>query len=271
MSYYNHVRKLQAGGKAGRRDPAAAAIHDRFDLFATEEKKEAPVNMKLLPGGIPKIIRTPTIAPAFQTVSRRPANMPIVAPSPAAVNPVTVTPVVPVIPAAPVVTTTSAAVTKPAAVKRQVTSTSTRTPEKANSTAGKIKFIQRSLGVKADGMWGPKTQAAFEKMKATQESLGLTGKEVDGIRGTKTREALNKRDNEASALIQSIKASDTNDRSNETILNPVKSMTNRESRQEGRRVRRILREEERELRRNARRENADFAFKQGGILYSKRK
>lgn len=268
MSYYNHVRKLQTGGKAGRRDPAAAAIHDRFDLFATEEKKEAPVNMKLLPGGIPKIIRTPTIAPAFQNVSRRPANMPIVAPLPAAVSPVTVTPVVPV---APVATTTSATVTKPAAVKRQVTSTSTRTPEKANSTAGKIKFIQRSLGVKADGMWGPKTQAAFEKMKATQESLGLTGKEVDGIRGTKTREALNKRDNEASALIQSIKAPDTNDRSSDPILNPVKSMTNRESRQEGRRVRRILREEERELRRNARRENADFAFKHGGILYSKRK
>ena len=62
-----------------------------------------------------------------------------------------------------------------------------------DSRIDRIKMIQRRLGVKDDGLWGAKTQAAFEAMKETQRSLGFTGKDVDGIYGKKTQAALDKR------------------------------------------------------------------------------
>jgi lysozyme family protein len=48
------------------------------------------------------------------------------------------------------------------------------------------KMIQRTLGVKVDGIMGTKSMAALEAMKQTQISLGFTDKDVDGIRGIKT-------------------------------------------------------------------------------------
>jgi lysozyme family protein len=46
-------------------------------------------------------------------------------------------------------------------------------------------MIQRTLGVKVDGIMGTKSMAALEAMKQTQISLGFTDKDVDGIRGIK--------------------------------------------------------------------------------------
>jgi lysozyme family protein len=53
------------------------------------------------------------------------------------------------------------------------------------------KMIQRTLGVKVDGIMGTKSMAALEAMKQTQISLGFTDKDVDGIRGIKTTAAIN--------------------------------------------------------------------------------
>jgi lysozyme family protein len=46
-------------------------------------------------------------------------------------------------------------------------------------------MIQRTLGVKVDGIMGTKSMAALEAMKQTQISLGFTDKDVDGIRESK--------------------------------------------------------------------------------------
>lgn len=70
---------------------------------------------------------------------------------------------------------------------------STRSSANTDSRVDRIKMIQRRLGVKDDGLWGAKTQAAFEAMKETQRSLGFTGKDVDGIYGQKTQAALDKK------------------------------------------------------------------------------
>jgi lysozyme family protein len=67
------------------------------------------------------------------------------------------------------------------------------------------KMIQRTLGVKVDGIMGTKSMAALEAMKQTQISLGFTDKDVDGIRGTTA--AINARDKEVSAQIMAQKAS----------------------------------------------------------------
>jgi lysozyme family protein len=65
-------------------------------------------------------------------------------------------------------------------------------------------MIQRTLGVKVDGIMGTKSMA-LEAMKQTQISLGFTDKDVDGIRGIKTTAAINARDKEVSAQIMAQK------------------------------------------------------------------
>jgi lysozyme family protein len=66
-------------------------------------------------------------------------------------------------------------------------------------------MIQRTLGVKVDGIMGTKSMAALEAMKQTQISLGFTDKD-DGIRGIKTTAAINARDKEVSAQIMALKS-----------------------------------------------------------------
>ena len=48
------------------------------------------------------------------------------------------------------------------------------------STGDKVKALQKKLGIAADGIFGPKTEAA---VKAYQKKMGLT---VDGIAGPQT-------------------------------------------------------------------------------------
>ena len=90
---------------------------------------------------------------------------------------------------------------------------STRASANKESRIDRIKMIQRRLGVKDDGLWGAKTQAAFEAMKETQRSLGFTGKDVDGIYGKKTQAALDKRvlDKAASDKRDAVAMSDMED------------------------------------------------------------
>lgn len=57
----------------------------------------------------------------------------------------------------------------------------------------RIKSIQRSLGVKDDGIWGNKTQAAYLGMKKMQRSLGVKD---DGIKGKETIAAIKRREEE---------------------------------------------------------------------------
>jgi lysozyme family protein len=77
-------------------------------------------------------------------------------------------------------------------------------------------MIQRTLGVKVDGIMGTKSMAALEAMKQTQISLGFTDKDVDGIRGIKTTAAINARD-KVSAQIMALKKPATTDRSMDPI------------------------------------------------------
>lgn len=138
---------------------------------------------------------------------------------------------------------------------------------KGNSQADKIIRFQRTLGVKPDGIWGPKTQAAFEKVKATQEGLGFTGKDVDGIRGAKTKAAINARFDAAGEQVRALEAPATYDRSKDPMVVVQPTRTDREMRQEARRLRREMRQEKRELKRLSPEDKGDFAFKKGGILY----
>jgi hypothetical protein len=62
-------------------------------------------------------------------------------------------------------------------------------------------MIQRTLGVKVDGIMGTKSMA-LEAMKQTQISLGFTDKDVDGIRG---KPLLQLMDKEVSAQIMALK------------------------------------------------------------------
>ena len=54
-----------------------------------------------------------------------------------------------------------------------------------------IQKIQKMNGVAVDGIWGPKTQAAFEQVTAIQKKLVAAGHniKVDGVMGPKTRAA----------------------------------------------------------------------------------
>lgn len=79
-------------------------------------------------------------------------------------------------------------------------------PPKGVTSASQVKTYQRMLGVKADGVWGPKTQAAYDLRKTGKTSLysppsgiersdqiktmqGVLGVETDGIWGEKTQAA----------------------------------------------------------------------------------
>jgi hypothetical protein len=66
-------------------------------------------------------------------------------------------------------------------------------------------MIQRTLGVKVDGIMGTKSGDLRPWNK--QISLGFTDKDVDGIRGIKTTAAINARDKEVSAQIMALKTS----------------------------------------------------------------
>jgi hypothetical protein len=124
----------------------------------------------------------------------------------------------------------------------------------------RIKYIQRTLGVKVDGIWGPKSAAALETMKKTQISLGFAGKDVDGIRGTKTNTAMAARDKEAVRQATSIKALATSDRSKDPMVFAREPKTNREMRQDKRAFRRTQREIDKAP--------DEFDFKRkGGIFY----
>jgi hypothetical protein len=126
----------------------------------------------------------------------------------------------------------------------------------------RIKRIQQSLRVKADGIWGPKTAAAFEAAKKTQESLGFTGKDVDGIIGTKTKAALKTQDDELHTNVEALKES----LKPKIEIPEYYSRTKREIRQDLREIRR----NEREARR-ASRNVEEFNLRTGGILYGCRK
>lgn len=61
----------------------------------------------------------------------------------------------------------------------------------ASEEKAKIEKIQKMNGVAVDGIWGPKSQAAFEKVKALQEKLIAAGHNIkaDGVMGPKTQKA----------------------------------------------------------------------------------
>lgn len=126
----------------------------------------------------------------------------------------------------------------------------------------RIKRIQRSLHVKDDGIWGDKTAAAFEAAKRTQESLGFTGKNVDGIIGTKTKEALKVAEDMLQANAAAAKITRTPISDNQDGVRQPYSRTNREIRQDRREIRRDEREE-----RRASRNVDEFNLRTGGIFY----
>jgi lysozyme family protein len=120
-------------------------------------------------------------------------------------------------------------------------------------------MIQRTLGVKVDGIMGTKSMAALEAMKQTQISLGFTDKDVDGIRGIKTTAAINARDKEVSAQIMALKKPATTDRS----MDPIRIARPEQSRQEMRQEKRAYRKAQRELDKAP----VEFDYKRNGGIF----
>jgi len=160
----------------------------------------------------------------------------------------------------------------PAAETTSTKSDATKTA--SNTNKGKqdskevaaIKRIQRSLHVKDDGIWGDKTAAAFEAAKKTQESLGFTGKAVDGIIGADTKKALKALNDELHVNMNAARATKTMISDNQDAIRQPYSRTKKEVRQDLRQIRRNDREE-----RRASRNMEEFNLRTGGILYNCRK
>jgi hypothetical protein len=164
------------------------------------------------------------------------------------------------IPAKAVVATESAA-SKSAGTASKSAATA-NTGKQDSPQIMRIKRIQRSLHVKDDGIWGDKTAAAFEAAKRTQESLGFTGKDVDGIIGTKTKGALKVAEDMLQANAAAAKITRTPISDNQDAIRQPYSRSNREIRQDRREIRRDEREE-----RRASRNVDEFNLRTGGIFY----
>lgn len=148
--------------------------------------------------------------------------------------------------------TVKAAGAEKAAVKSPAKPRSVPTVRKETPKEARTKYIQRRLGVKADGIWGPKTEAAYKAMQETQRSLGFTGKDIDGIRGDKTTAAIAQRDATVREAIAPIATKTTPIDRVLPMTFARQPLSNREMRQDARQIRRTERRDERELRRQAR-------------------
>jgi lysozyme family protein len=145
----------------------------------------------------------------------------------------------------------------PTGSKEKTAAKKTEGAGKDSPEVARNKMIQRTLGVKVDGIMGTKSMAALEAMKQTQISLGFTDKDVDGIRGIKTT-AINARDKEVSAQIMALKPA-TTDRS----MDPIRIARPEQSRQEMRR-----KEQYRKAQRELDKAPVEFDYKRnGGIFY----